>query len=557
MADSSPLRLGGIYSGIDTESLIQKILDVSRIPIKLNNQKSDVLSAKNDAITALKKSLVSLQGKLTSLKSSSFFSSSTASTSDATIATATAVTTAAKSRYTIAITDLASASSLKTGTATGDKVAANVDPTALLTSDQGFGSSLTLGTFTVNGSAVTIDATDTLNTALGKISAATGGVVTGVYNAGTDEITLSSAGTIILGGGGDTSTFLSRMRLYTNGTNSVTSLTTLGTIDTSQTVGSAASRIGNAALLTTGDITINGVSVSIDTTVDTLQNILDRITASTAGVYASYDSVEDRLIFTSKSTGSTGITIADGTSNFASNMKLTTATSQLNVGQDTTFTVDGGVPRVSTDNIISETESGITGVTITALQANSTVDITVALDSSTIQKAISDFITQYNSVQSLITSYTATPNDKTEPTDSASILNSDTLITFLSTDLRKNLSQAYSTGTYQSIFDLGIKSSSSDNLLTISDTSKLTTALATDPSDVIAIFTSLTTALDTYLNTQTTTIDKEEKRLENVNAEIERHILEEENRLIASFSALEEYQARAQKITTFLQSQKK
>jgi len=568
------IRLGGLVSGIDTESLIQRILDAERIPIiNLQNQKA-ILSVQNDAVTAIKNSLTSLKTALNNLKDPTFFSVNAVTSSDATIATATAGTTAAKSNYSIVISAIASASAMKSGTSLGpaaQKISNVIDPAALLTANTSYGNSLTLGTFTVNGATVTIDSADTLTSTLTKISTATGGVVTGAYNAATDTVTLTSSGAdLTLGSGADTSNFLSRSRLYTPSpaSTTVTSLTSIGNIDTTQIIGTAASRIGASASLTTGTITINGVSISIDKDVDTLQNVIDRITASTAGVYASYDSIEDRMVLTAKSTGSIGITVADGTSNFASSMKLTSTTSQLTSGNDTTFTVNGGVARKSSDVTIDETESGITGLTISVLKTG-TITLNVATDTAKIQTEVTNFVTQFNSTINLIESYTKPKTTTTKATDPASILTNDSIASTLGNALRSLATAAPGTGTIRQIEDVGVTATGDNNLLTFSDASKLVSALAQYVDQVKTLFSDSTngvmTKLSNFIDTQidlaigtypnrTTSISNQQLRLDDNIAALERKVLQQEAQLVASFTAMEQFQATSANILAFLAS---
>jgi flagellar hook-associated protein 2 len=572
------LRLGGITSGFDTESLIQKILDVDRLRVARIQSEKNVLSVQQDAVSAIQSSLSNLKSTLANLKESSFFNSNKVNVSNTDVATAIATTSAAKSTYALNITSIASASILRSGTSLGpaaQKIANTITETATLSSNSSYGSSLTLGTFTINGASITIDSDDKLNdggdvanSVFHKINTATGGVVSAAYNAATDTITLTAgSGTLTLGSGSDTSDFLSRSRLYTNGTNTVSSLTSIGNIDTAQNVGDAASRIAAAATLTSGTITVNGVSISVDKDNDTLTEILDRITESTAGVFASYDSIEDRIVLLSKTTGSIGITIADGTSNFASSMKLTTSTSQLAAGNDTTFTIDGGVTRKSTDTTITATESGIAGVTITALTTGS-VTLQVATDSSKIESEISALLTQYNSLQNAIGSFTETPDDNTQPTDAASILSNDSLVNTLPSDLRRTLTASPGTGTIRSLEDIGIASSSENNLLTFSDTSLLAAALLNNLDEVKNLFSdstnglahTLETLIDTQIDTvsgafptRTTNITKQQTNLDDSISALELQIAQKEERLVASFSVLEQFQSRSSKILEFLQ----
>ncbi len=565
------IQLAGLASGIDTNALISKIIAVEQIPVTHLQQQQTVLSAQDSAVSAIQTSLTNLQNTLTNLSDPAFFNSNVATTSNSAIATATATSSAAKSTYTIAISSLASAGNLQSGTSlgpAGQKISNTITAGDLLTANDSYGTSLTLGTFTVNGQTITIGSSDTLTSTLAQINTATSGNVTGTYNAATDTITLSAAsGNLVLGSSADTSNFLSRSRLYTNGTNSVTSLTSVGNIDTTQVMNTAASRIGAYSSLTAGTFTVNGVSISVDPTVDTLQNVLDRITASNANVYASYDSVEDRIVLTSKVTGSTGITVADGTSNFASSMKLTSSTSQVTAGTDTKFTVDNGVTRVSPDLTINDVESGINGVTINANQANSTFTLSVGVDSTTIQSAVTAFVNQYNSLQNVITSYTGTPPTGADPTDPRYILSNDSLVTSLPTSLRTLVNAAPGTGTYRMLADLGITSDSANNLLTISDSSALSSALATNLNDVISMFTNSTSGImntvNTFLNTQLDpTVGSFPTRLANDTTKsqgltdsitnLNNQITSDQNRLITEFTAMEQAAAINSSITSLL-----
>ena len=568
------LQLGGVFSGIDSASLIERILDVQRVPITNLQDKKNVLAVKKSAYSAVQGSLSGLKSALANLKDPAFFSSKIASSTDATVATATATTAAINGNYKFDITALAAATVLKSGTSLGDKVANTINPLATLNSDAAYGSSLTLGTFTVNGAVITIDSDDKLsdggdplNSVLDKISAATGGAVTGSYSAVTDKITLSSGSPITLGSATDTSNFLSRSRLYTNGTGSIPSLTSVGTIDTTQILNTAASRVATA--VTTGDFTINGVTISVDAGVDKLQDVLDRITGSTAGVYATYDSIDDRIVLTSKTTGNIAITAANGTSNFASALKLTGAASQTTAGSDTTFTVNGGSPRVSTDNIITETESGVAGVTITAFKggAGVTSTINISNDNSKLQNEVANFISQYNSLQNIIKSYTAVPGEDTDPADPLSILSGDSTTASIPRGVRVNITQSVGEGAIRMLEDVGVKSSGTDNLLAFSDTAKFTSALASNPTEVKVLFNKITTDLEAYINSQvdpatgalpvsvtniTATQGDIDDQIDRINESIER----QKASLVASFSALEEFQARTSTIISFLQQRK-
>src|SRR6185436_12275314 len=121
-----------------------------------------------------------------------------------------------------------------------------------------------------------------------------------------------------------------------------------------------------------GVFKVNGVSISFNATTDTVSSVLSRINSSAAGVSASYDTVNDRFVFTNKTTGDVGIALQDVTGNFLAATGLSGGS--LTRGKNLLYTVDGGPQLTSQSNTISETESALAGITIQALaEGSSTV----------------------------------------------------------------------------------------------------------------------------------------------------------------------------------------
>ncbi|MEI9998749.1 MAG: flagellar filament capping protein FliD [Verrucomicrobiota bacterium] len=211
----------------------------------------------------------------------------------------------------------------------------------------------------------------------------------------------------------------------------ITSNTGLGRLDRSANLSTA----GLNVTPTTGTFTINGVSINY-TAGQSLNNLISSINSSSAGVTAVYDSFDDQLVLTSTSRGPQDITVADGTSNIASALRLTSADSTLTVGQSTEFTVNGSSQvRQSNSNVIDPTTLGVPGVTFTAT-GTGTSEVTVAPDVTTIANAINSFITQYNSTQAEINSLTAV--DTSDTADSGPLA-SDSNLTFLAPQLRQSM----------------------------------------------------------------------------------------------------------------------
>ena len=81
--------------------------------------------------------------------------------------------------------------------------------------------------------------------------------------------------------------------------------------------------------VTAGAFTVNGIGFTVDPTSDSLTGILSQITASAAGVNATYDGVTDTVTFENQTPGDTSIINfggSDDTSNFLAAINITEAT---------------------------------------------------------------------------------------------------------------------------------------------------------------------------------------------------------------------------------------
>jgi flagellar hook-associated protein 2 len=488
------VTIGGTFSGLNVNAIIQAVIAADSIPIT-NLQTTDTnLQTQSTDLGTLGTSLGELSSSLQSLGSNSIFSSQVATPSNATVGSATSDGTAGTGTFSINVTQLATSTSLRSGSASGTiadtKVTAAPAVTASITSvlDE---STVAGQTFTVNGKTITLANTDTLNDVLNKINSSGAGV-TASYNSTTGAVSLSGSSTVILGSGADTSDFLKQAGLFTNGTNAVASTTGLGRLDPTVDLATA----GLNATPTAGTFTINGVSINYNAG-DSLNTLIGNINSSGAGVTAMYDSYDDQVVLTSSTRGPQNITVADGTSNIASALRLTSGDSTLNLGNTTQFTVNGSPEvRQSNSNVIDSSTLGVPGVTFTATGTGST-SVTVAPDVTSIAKAINAFVTQYNNTQTSVASFTSVdPSDSTQNGPLAT----DSNLTFLAPELRSSTSAAINnTSVIRMLSDLGVNTNATDNTLTQVDTTKLQDALTNHLSDVEALFNDPTNGLTTRL----------------------------------------------------------
>ena len=182
----------------------------------------------------------------------------------------------------------------------------------------------------------------------------------------------------------------------------------------------SASKITTAGLFRRDDVTegtfiIGDATFTIDENT-TMQNLISQINSSEdANAVAYWDSVDGRLVLTSRTTGSSFINVEAGTSNFTDVMGYTTTTRQADgitvdktkldigaqeVGENAVFTING-TTYSSTSNTIESDISRITGVTINLKglsEEGETVTLTVERDKETLANAVSDVVDAYNAL---------------------------------------------------------------------------------------------------------------------------------------------------------------
>jgi flagellar hook-associated protein 2 len=559
------LGISGLASGFDWRSLIDQLSEVERAPERQLQTEQAALQQRNGAYGNILTQLTTLKTRVDALKDPALFSSRLARTGDPTVATASAAAGAAAGIYTFNVTQRATAS-VQQGTANaGLKLSATNNVSALLLSAAAFVSPIRAGTFTVNGKQVTIATSDSLQQVFEKIGTATGGTVTASYDNTTDKITFAGAGEIVLGSSADTSNFLEAAKLANNGTATVTSTAALGVIKTSAKLASAnfATAISDGGA-GAGQFKVNGVTINFNASTDTVNDVLARITNSAAGVTASYDSINDRFLLTNKTTGDLGVALEDVTGNFLAATQLSTGA--LAHGKNLLYTIDGGDQLSSQSNIITETSSAISGLSVTVLDEGETT-VEVASDTNKIKTAITDFIAEYNKAQSLIDTQTASSTDSKGKV-TAGILSGESDANDLASKLRSLVNAVASglTGSITQLASLGIDSNGTDDTIKLTDTTKLDAALAGKLSDVKELFTNATSGLAVQasafldrtvgdsgsLVTKQTNLGKQILNIDTQVADLERLVLANQDRLTEQFVAMETARANFNQQLAFL-----
>src|SRR6185436_19463993 len=145
------LRLAGLASNFDWESLVTQLTDLERAPQRRLRTEQDRLEEQNNVYGSIVTQLNLLKSRADALKETSLYASRSVRVGDATVASATADTDAALGSYTFAFQQLATAA-LQRGTAdVGKALSTSSDVSGVVLSSAPLTTAVTTGTFTVNG----------------------------------------------------------------------------------------------------------------------------------------------------------------------------------------------------------------------------------------------------------------------------------------------------------------------------------------------------------------------------------------------------------------------
>ena len=551
-------QLAGLASGFDWRTMIDQLMAIERIP---QNALRDEQEDNRDQITALNQlsaKLTTLDARLGDLKTSSLYNSKATSLSDENLnISASADTSAVLGTYQFSVTQLATATR-RIGTS---DVGGVMGTTGTVITNLRLATDITEGTFSVNGQEITVAATDTLQDVFDAISAATSGVVSASYDGVSDKVTItSSSGQLDLGGDSDTSNFLEAMRLDQlevvdagGGSSSVTSTKALGVVDLDSSIASS----GISGPITgSGTIFINGIQIDYDADTESIQTLMSRINASDADVTMTYDTAADQFRIVNNQTGAYEMNAVDDSNTLLAALGLD---GSATVGNDLTFSIDGGSSLTSRGNVITSEEHGISGLTITATETG-TQTITIAQDATELEDKINTFIQAYNDVQDFILEKTKIEVEDGEVT--SDILARNREVSTLSQKLRGLAFDGISgmTGDIFRLEHLGIDFISDTSKLEIKDSDALQNALSSELDTLETFFSegddSFATRMEEFilnytdsdgiLDLQTDNLDEANQRIDETIEAMERRIEFQQAAMEAAFVAMEEAQSNIQ-----------
>lgn len=563
---ATSLQLAGLASGFDWKIFVDTVMQTERAPITRLQSEKTTNTSKVSVFDTLATKITDLQTSVKALSANGLFGGRSAkSTSTNSSWPVTASSSTATGNYTFAISQLATATKRAGAADLALGLAASSDVSGITLSTMPTATAVSAGYFTVNGSRVTLALSDSLQDVFDKISTATNGAVTASYDSGTDKITLSAGSPITIGASNDTSNFLAVAKLSNNNTGTIASSASLGSMNPSTALASARLRSAITAVDGSGNgsFTINGTSIAYNVNTDSFSAVLARINASDAGVTAAYDPVNDQLTLTNKTTGNVGLSFSESAGGFLSAAGINSGTTSL--GLNAQYTINGGPTLTSASNTFDASSHGITGLSVTA-NSQTSETISVAADTSSMRKAIEDFIAKYNSVQTYIDDQTKITTGSAKVT-TALMSNNREIQNWASTFRSKVFEQVSGLGGAISRLDhLGIDTVSGTSQLAIKNGTKLDAALRDKPNEVEAFFKTTTTGfaakIDSFattllgtgtsstglINAQKNSLTTSNTGIDKQIADIERHLTSERSRLEAGFIAMEQVQSTMQQM---------
>ncbi|MCE9559337.1 MAG: flagellar filament capping protein FliD, partial [Armatimonadetes bacterium] len=509
IGNSAGINFSGLASGIDTESIISKLIAVENIGVQRIQQRQAQLKQRMDVFGQLRTQMSSLSSSANLLANAFSLSSTLASVANADIATITTGSNTPTGTFSLNVRKLALASKVAS-------IAVTDSP------DLNFE-----GNFKINDKTISVVKTDSLSDIATKINDASAGAGATVISGsdGKAYLTLTATKTGLANavklteGSGDILVSLGFMTKTGGSTTSVTSMTG-GSVNASSSgeslenlfgLGSAKGVPGDVSSLNenmvrlgrdpvafragyaaspTQSISIDGKELTYNPRQESLDSLAKRITKELG--------VETQVVgsasggFQLKASGVDTSTIKDSLGLFEGKVTTTVVpptygvntASQVITAQDADFTIDG-IRITSAENTNT---TAIKGATITLLKADATgatsTNVSINRNYDQGKSLIKNFTDSYNALQDFLGQ--ATQFDK--ESFATAPLFGDAIANQLETEIANVVSAQIPglTGNYRSLANIGISFGEKGQISV--DEAKMTAALTADPTAITKLF---------------------------------------------------------------------
>lgn len=510
------LRITGLASGMNIDSMVQKLMAAEEIPLNQMKQQQQILEWQRDDYRSMSSSLLDLKNTVFNLDLQSNFLYKTTSSTDDTKLTATANGTGGTASYTISNATMATAAQ---NFSTAAIASSSFDPSqSLISADNsglftyGIGSNGIWQSQTVSGENVSASAdSSTFNLAHGAI----------------DSASLAAGGTITVT---DSSGAQKTYTIYTDqskfdaatGTNKVLVNHDTGQLTFGETLSKGSSFSVNYTYkyvsfsLTTYDDSGNANTTSFQFDGSkSLNDIIASVNSSNAGVTMFYDPTTRKVGISRSETGNFHGTTSNYEIGFNGSTFLTTTLDLHEAnetgGTDATFTFNGLQTSRHSNTF---TIDGVTFNLKNNIPSGQSVTISTQTDVDKVYNEIKSFVDKYNSTIKTINDKISEKRYRKYPplTDAqkssmkdtdiklwtekakSGLLSNDMILPSTLDQMRLDIYSkvdSVSNSNYNQLAEIGITTSSNynDHGKLIIDEGKLKAAIAADPKAVMQLFT--------------------------------------------------------------------
>jgi len=527
---SSNMRIGGLASGMDIDSIMEDLMKAYRMPVQKLEQDKQILEWQKEDYREINTKLLSFRDIAFDMKLQSTYSKNKASSSDNTVVSVSANSSALEGYHTVNITSLARGASITSG-----KISSNEDKTTLSSQLSGISG---VQDIQINDVVFNID-TDS-ESIYNLVKEINSHEFTGISLNTTDKASDSqeqiqelklvddalTEGLTITIGDKKVALYDSSLGNFTSDSEAKTAFDADNVYDISNTDYSTGTKIITAI---TDNISVSDATLSEDgagTLTITSDNTgtESAVSASLSGgkewqVRASYDKTVDRFYLSTSKTGEgQSITVVDDV--LAQELKITDNNEDANTATGTSHTdaqtQDGQNANVSIDGVnyteYASNQFTLNNVHYSLLKgANSSATVTVSKDTDAVFDSIVKFIDEYNKVIEPITDKLhetkyrdykpLTDAQREQLTDDqidqwiekaqSGLLRNDPILSSVQSKMRMTMSTFLPTGNsdYDRMADIGIattKDYMSGKLVV--DEAKLRQAIENDPEAVMELF---------------------------------------------------------------------
>lgn len=234
--------------------------------------------------------------------------------------------------------------------------------------------------------------------------------------------------------------------------------------------------------LTTAELNEDGSSKEFTFDIvsgDSLKAVADKINTQTKDSNITANIIDNQLVLTDKQTGDRQFSVSGSVAS-----ELGLDSENLTLGQDSKFTLNG-IEITRQSNMVDDVVDGVTFNLLQTTESN--VSISLKNDTDKLKTAVKDFVTQYNSLMTLMGEKSDIGDPSAENNSSAGALSGDTALIRLQTELRNMVSPSYTPGSNLKATQLGISIIDRQGTLSLDET-KLDEVLAENPQGVQEFF---------------------------------------------------------------------